>query len=80
MAKRKKQATLTDQLREIIRASGQTEYRLAKELGCHQSALGRFMSGERGVSAKLLDRLGELLGLEITVKASGKPSPEKKGG
>jgi hypothetical protein len=41
-----------------------------------QSALSRFMSGERGLSMKALDRLGQVLDLEIVSRRSGK---ERKG-
>jgi DNA transposition AAA+ family ATPase len=45
--------------------SGITRYRIAKDIGMNESALGKFYNGERGLSTTMLDRLGEYLGLEI---------------
>ena len=42
--------SIVDQLRRAIRASGQTEYAIAKGSGVSQSIVNRFVSGERGIS------------------------------
>ena len=44
-----------------------TRYEIAKRTGIEQSALSRFMSGERGLSTATLDKLGGLLDLEVVV-------------
>ena len=68
MAKKKpKQASINDQLRALVDTCGISRYRLAIEAGIDHSALSRFMSGERGLSAKALDRIGEVLDIELTM-------------
>jgi transcriptional regulator with XRE-family HTH domain len=56
---------LSDQVRQAIKASGQSCYAIAKATGISESTLSRFMSGERGLPMKTLDRLGEYLELLI---------------
>jgi len=74
----KRRATkLSDQLRQAIDGSGLTRYRIAKDVGMNESALGKFYNGERGLSTKMLDRLGEYLGLEIVQRR--RPKQSKKG-
>ncbi len=58
--------TLTDQLRRIIAESGKTLGQISRDTGIDKSALSRFLSGERGVSAAVLDMLGDYLGLRFT--------------
>ena len=58
-------AKVTDQIRRLVETCGLTRYRIAKLTGIDESALTRFMSGERGLSAKALDKLGEVLRLEV---------------
>lgn len=65
---------ISNQLRDIIEASGESRYEIAKQTGIDQSALSRFMSGERGLSMTALDTLADYLELDIvsrrrTVKA-----------
>ena len=67
MAKRKKQLTFSDQLRQHIESCGLTRYEIAKQAEIEQSALSRFMSGERGLSTSTLDRLAKLLELEVVM-------------
>lgn len=68
MAKRgKKQLTFSEQLREHINGCGLTRYEVCKRTGVEQSALSRFMSGERGLSTATLDRLVELLDMELVM-------------
>jgi transcriptional regulator with XRE-family HTH domain len=77
MGKRKKMTTVSGQLREAIRASGQSLYEIAKESGVANPILYRFMSGQRAPSLATIDRLCAYLKLElvkVTVKkGKGKP-------
>ena len=63
---------LSDRLRRIIDGCGQTRYAIAKSTGIAESTLSRFMSGERGLPMKTLDRLADYLGLEIVVRTKRK--------
>jgi transcriptional regulator with XRE-family HTH domain len=70
-----KQTSITDQLRNIIDGCGISRYAIAKAVGMDQSAMSRFMSGERGISAEYLDKVGEFLDLRLTMgtpKTKGK--------
>jgi plasmid maintenance system antidote protein VapI len=64
MAKRGK---LSDQIRDAVEHCGETRYAIAKATGIDQATLSRFVSGERGLPMKTLDRLGEYLELTIMV-------------
>ncbi len=68
MAKKTKQLKVTDQLRKLIRDSGVTCYVIAQETKVSNAALSRFLSGERGLSAKALDTLGHYFGWEVVAR------------
>ena len=65
MAKKASFPKVSDQLRDIIRDCDLSRYEIAKQTGIDQSALPRFMSGERGLSMTALDTLAEHLELDI---------------
>jgi DNA transposition AAA+ family ATPase len=69
VAKKVKHLRVTDQLRRLIRESGVTCYVIARETGVSNAALSRFLSGERGLSAKALDTLGDYFGWRVVVKS-----------
>ena len=70
MAKKKKAATVSDQLKQAIVSSGKTCYEIAKESGVSESALSRFLSGKRSLKLVSVDRLCQVLGIELQ-KISG---------
>jgi plasmid maintenance system antidote protein VapI len=74
MAKRRS-IKVSDQLRRIIDESGLTRYRIAKEIDLDESTMAKFYNGKAGLSMEVLDRLGEYLDLEITMRR--KPSEAK---
>lgn len=64
----KKQSNrMTDQLRQAIGDSGLTRYRIAQETGISEATLSKFYLGQRGLSMKALNALGEFLQLTITL-------------
>ena len=65
MNKKTKRTKVTDQIRRHIEACGLSCYAIAQATGIDKATLSRFLSGERGISAKALDRLGELLDFEV---------------
>ena len=65
MAKKQSRPKISDQLRDIIRDCELSRYEIAKQTGIDQSALTRFMSGERGLSMTAFDTLANYLELEI---------------
>ena len=62
-------ATISQQLREAINASGLSRYRICKEIGLPESTMSHFMAGDCGLALATVDRLGELLGLKIVASA-----------
>jgi transcriptional regulator with XRE-family HTH domain len=74
MAK-KRTKLVSDQIRQAIDDSGLTRYRIAQETGISETALALFYNGQRGLSMKSLNALGEFLQLKITLGRK----PEKKG-
>ena len=57
--------SFTEQVRNAIRKSGQTRYRLARASGgrLHESELSRFLSGRGNLGLPKLDIVAELVGL-----------------
>jgi cyanate lyase len=74
MAK-KRPKQLTDQLRQAIDDSGLTRYRIAQETGISEATLSKFYLGQRGLSSKVMNALGECL--QLTIHLGRKP--DKKG-
>ncbi len=65
--------SFTEQLREAVRDSGTTRYQISMATRIQQSALARFVSGERFLSPGAIDKLADYLELEIRHK------PRKRG-
>jgi len=57
---------ISRQLRDAIRASGYSQYRLSEETGVGKSVLSRFMAGKYNLSLANADRLAAFLGLRLT--------------
>jgi ribosome-binding protein aMBF1 (putative translation factor) len=67
-----KQSKKTDEkwadiLRNAARASGETQYRLAKQARLGETQLARFMAGA-GLYLDSAERLGRVLGVELRAK------------
>jgi len=75
MAK-KRPMKLSDQLRRVIDESGLSRYALAQLADIDESALAKFYNARRTLSMPAMDRLGEVLGLEIVMRR--KPSKKEK--
>jgi transcriptional regulator with XRE-family HTH domain len=54
--------TVSEQLIEAIEACGVSRHRLSQETGVSESALSRFVRGERGIGIGSVDALAEHLG------------------
>jgi transcriptional regulator with XRE-family HTH domain len=74
--KRTTKMTFSEQLHQAIESSGMSRYQISKGSGVEQSALSRFVSGQRGLTTSALDKLADFLDLRLTM--AGKPI-EKKG-
>ena len=66
---------ISDAIRDAVKDSDLSNYRMAREIGVSQPLMSRFASGHVGMSLDKLDRLAELLDLSIVVGPHGaKPS------
>lgn len=66
MAKRKaEKLSFSEQLKQAIESSELTRYRIAKDSGVAQSTLSQFINGNRAISLANIDRICELLDLEL---------------
>ncbi len=61
-----KSNTFSEQIRQAIRDSGMTAYRIAKESGVHLAALMRFLDG-KSLTLTSVDRLATVLRMRVTV-------------
>jgi hypothetical protein len=58
--------TLTDQIRDAVKASKLTQYRICKETRISPASMSKFMTGERqGMSMVALNNLAAVLKLRI---------------
>lgn len=64
----RKYTRLTDQLRQAIDTADISRYRIALEAEIDHATLSRFMNGKGGLSMDGLDRLAEVLGLELVAR------------
>jgi transcriptional regulator with XRE-family HTH domain len=64
---------VTDRLRKAITAADVNRRRISQEKGIQESALSRFIHGERGLDGTSIDKLATYFGLEL------KPKPKRKG-
>lgn len=77
--KKQSSESFSDQLRNAVRDCGTTRYALAKQLGISESTLSRFLSGERGLTLDVVDRLADVLGLQIFVTVQRTARPTRRG-
>ena len=58
---------ISSQLRGHIKTSDLSQYRIAKNTGVSQAVISRFMTGRSGLSLNTIDKIGEELGLKLSV-------------
>jgi len=68
MSKNKRKPTMTDVLKQAIRESGLTYYRIAKDTGMVGTSLLRFMAGQTSLRLDKADVLAEYLGLQLCAR------------
>lgn len=61
-----KKTSLTDQLRHFVESAEISRYELWKITGIDQAVLSKFINGKGGLSMESLDKIGEVLNLQIT--------------
>jgi plasmid maintenance system antidote protein VapI len=74
MAKKEGPPTVTEQLKEAIRNSGQSLNQLSKASGVGSDRLSRFMTGKRGLTGEAIDKLCSALGLRLAADPDAPPA------
>lgn len=64
--KKRKPASISDQLRAAIQRSGLSRYKIWKRSGVDQAALSRFVNRKQSLTLDATDALAPVLGLELT--------------
>jgi ribosome-binding protein aMBF1 (putative translation factor) len=64
-----KRVKFSDQIRRAIDGSGMSRYAICKELRFSESVMSKFMAGKCNLSMETLDRLADLLKLDVVVSA-----------
>ena len=63
-----KKRPISEQLREAIRRSGETRYRISLETGISESILSRFVNRGAGLSLANIDILCECIGARLALE------------
>ncbi len=66
--------TLSESLREAIRNSPMSVYRLAKEAGVAPAVITRFLKGERDLRLATVEKIAEVLQLELVQRRPLEPA------
>ena len=61
----KKRATLGDEIRQAVNASGMSRYAICKVTGIDQASFSRFMAGKVGLTLANLAAVADVLDLHI---------------
>ena len=69
----------SDQIRDAIEASCVSRFALAEQAGIAESAISRFLSGKQGLSLSSLDKIAEVLGLQVLVGVQKVRKNRKRG-
>jgi DNA-binding phage protein len=77
MPRKKEAPGLIEQLKQAIRTSGKTVYRISKDSGVGSDQLSRFLSGKRTLELPAVERICRALNLQLTA-APAAPAPKKK--
>ena len=65
---------ILNKIRQAIRQSGVSRYKISQETGISQAQLCRLMSKESGLSVRYLEAVAEHLGYEVVLKQQRKRS------
>ena len=72
--------TMTETVKKAIRASGYSQKRLAQKAGLSQAAISLILSGRRGLTLESAEKIGRVIGLEITpTKPKGRNARRRYG-
>ncbi len=67
--------SISERLREELQKSGWTPSTIGRAAGVSPGIIHRFLSGERGLALDTIDRICDVLALELTPSTTRKPQP-----
>jgi len=76
----KQRQRVTDAVRRAIRTAGVSRHRICREAGIDKASISRFMAGKTGLTLASLDRLADVLGLDVVARGPVRVSPPAKRG
>jgi len=76
----KRRQTMSDAVRRAIENAGVTRYRICRAAGIDKASISRFMAGKTGLTLASLDRLADVLGLDVVARGPARVSPPAKPG
>ena len=59
---------MSDQVRDAIDGCGLSRYAISRATGVTQGALSRFMSGQRDMTLRTLERIAPMIGVSLRTK------------
>jgi len=68
---------MSDTVRDAIEKCGMTRYAIAQRTGISEGALSRFMSGDRDMTLRTLERFAHIIGVRLVVS---RPKMRRKKG
>lgn len=66
------ESEIVEKLRDAVERSEESRFAIAKRAGFDRSILTRLLSGERGISVGVAERLADALGLELVLRRKRK--------
>jgi len=76
----KQRQRVTDAVRQAIRTAGVSRHRICRDAGIDKASISRFMAGKTGLTTASLDRLADVLGLDVVARGPVSVSPKQKPG
>ena len=76
----KQRRRMTDAVRRAIQTAGVSRHRICRAAGIDTASICRFMAGKTGLTLATLDRLADVLGLDVVARGPVRVSPPAKRG
>jgi len=76
----KRRQPVSDAVRRAIDAAGVRRSVICREAGIDEASISRFMAGKTGLTLATLDRLADVLGLDVVARGLVKVPPKQKPG
>jgi transcriptional regulator with XRE-family HTH domain len=68
----RKRVKLSEQIRRAVADAPISRYAICKRIGFSQATMSRFMKGKAGLSMDVLDKVADVVGIDIAIRSEGK--------